>query len=311
MNKKRSKVVLLECDTYSRASLRSCIEAADQFLHAGDGVRGKKVLLKPNLISSRGPAACCTHPEFIRAVADFFLDRGAKVLVGDSPAFGSGSKVCAQRGISEALKGCDATIIDFEEPVSCRLENGVDVPVARAVLESDLVVGLPKIKAHQQMYVTLAIKNLFGIVKGANKAMFHMKEGGAAGRFSEIILGLRTLLPDQLHLADGIEALHVSGPIHGEPLTLGCVAAAKNPVSLDRAVIELLELHPDSSPLARAAVASNVWGAHVDEIEFPALSPDFFHGSGFIAPSALEPIRFNPLRFTSGMFRRLFHKVTS
>lgn len=311
MNRKRSKVVLLECDTYSRVSLRSCIEVADQIFHMGDGVRGKRVLLKPNLISSKGPDTCCTHPEFIRAAADFFLDRGAKVLVGDSPAFGSGKRICEQRGIGDALKGCDATIIDFDEPVSCRLENGVEVPIARAVLESDLVVGLPKIKAHQQMYVTLATKNLFGIVKGANKAMFHMKEGGATGRFSEIILGLRTLLPDQVHLADGIQALHVSGPIHGESLALGCFAAARNPVSLDRAVLELLELRSDFSPLARAAVASNVWGADIEEIQFPAKSPDFFRGSGFIAPSTLEPIRFNPFRFVLGMFRRLFLKTVS
>ena len=43
------------------------------------------------------------------------------------------------------------------------------VTVAREAMECDIFVGLPKIKAHNQMYMTLAVKNIFGIVKGVQQ----------------------------------------------------------------------------------------------------------------------------------------------
>jgi uncharacterized protein (DUF362 family) len=303
-------VVLQKCVDYQRDAIAALV--ADTLLRLGhtSGMHGQVVLLKPNLISSR-PSLACTHPEFVAGVAACFLDHGAKVLLGDSPALGSAANVCEKQGIVQALRGMDVKIVDFSTPVPRRLAGGLTVTVAREPFECDVFVGLPKVKAHNQMYVTLAVKNLFGIVKGVNKAMLHMLHGSTHQGFAGIILDLLALLPPQIHLADGIIAMHRSGPLDGEPLPLYCMAAANSAVALDTALLAALELEPGRSPLWQAAAMRGLIGFDPDTIDFPALSPEAFHGLGFLAPCGLNPIRFNPWRFFKGLVNRAVLKVRS
>jgi uncharacterized protein (DUF362 family) len=177
------------------------------------------------------------------------------------------------------------------------------VIVAEEALDTDLFIGLPKVKAHKQMFMTLAVKNTYGIVKGLRKALCHMTQG-THRQFAELILQLPELLPPQLHLADGIMAMHRSGPLDGDPLDLGLVAASASPVALDRALLAALELSPQDCPISRVAAAQQKAGASFDDLYFPHCRPDAFQGSGFIAPEALTPVRFNPFRLAPSLFKR-------
>lgn len=308
MNDASLQVVLQNCDTYDRSAIAELVDVMVGHLRLSGSLCGKVVLLKPNLISSSGPPLACTNSEFIAGVASWFLDQGARVLLGDSPAFGSAEKVCRALGIAEALKGMDVKMVHFITPVRRRLAGGVVVAVAREALECDLFVGLPKIKAHNQMFVTMAVKNMFGIVKGVNKAMLHMVHGDTHERFAGIILDLVSLLPSQLHLADGIEAMHRSGPLDGSPLALNCVAASRCPVALDTALLDLLELDQSRSPLWRVASKRELAGSEFNNLRYPLLSPQNFHGSGFMVPDTLNGIRFNLFRFLRGLVKRVILK---
>lgn len=309
MNEPSPVVLLQKCDYYDRFAITSLVDVMLPNLSVPGLLFGKTVLLKPNLISSSGSSLACTNSEFIAGVAGWFLDQGAKVILGDSPAFGSVEKVCQTFGIVDALKGMDVKLVGFTTPVRRQLACGVNVVVAGEALECDIFVGLPKIKAHNQMFVTLAVKNLFGIVKGVNKAMLHMVHGDTHEQFAGIILDLMSLLPPQLHLADGIEAMHKSGPLDGSPLALNCVAAARCPVALDSAILDLLELDPTKSPLWQVASMRGLAGSNVENLVYPLLFPQDFHGSGFLAPDSLNGIRFNPIRFLRGLIKRTFLKA--
>ena len=310
MNDPVIKVVLQRCVAYEQSPIKDLIETAITGLGAVN-FHGHTLLLKPNLISRAGPSLACTHPQFIAAVASWFLDNGAKVLLGDSPAFGSAARVCQKHGIFAALKGMDVAIVELVTPVQTRLAGGVTVDVASEALSCDFLVGLPKIKAHNQMYVTLGVKNIFGIVKGMNKAMLHMVHGSNHRHFAGIILDLLDILPPQLHLADGILAMHESGPLDGISLPFYCIAAARSPVAMDTALLSALELDARRSPLWQEAAARKIAGCDENLIQFPVLSPHHFHGSGFIAPENLNPIRFNPFRFLRGVLRRVLLKINS
>jgi uncharacterized protein (DUF362 family) len=154
------------------------------------------------------------------------------------------------------------------------------------------------------MYVTLAVKNIFGIVKGVNKALLHMIHGDNHRQFAGIILDLLDILPPQLHLADGIVAMHVSGPLDGSPLSLYCIAAAKSPVAMDTALLDALELDCRRSPLWLEAACRKLAGSDGGTVDYPVLLPQDFYGSGFVAPASLNPVRFNILRFCRGMMKR-------
>jgi len=299
-------VVLQRCTRYERSTICELVDETVKGLGCKHHFGGTVVLLKPNLISGGGADLSCTHKEFIGGVAMWFLDQGAKVRIGDSPAIGSGASVCEKRGITGALAGMGVEQVDFTDSAKKTLAGGVSVNVSRAALECDFLVNLPKVKAHKQMYVTLAVKNIFGIVKGINKATLHMTHGGSHEQFSEIILDLLELLPPSLHFADGIIAMHRSGPLDGIPLQLNCVGGAVCPVALDTALLELLELEKPQSPLWRAASKRKLKGSDFDRIHFPALSPADFSGRNFEVPEFLHAIRFNPFGFLYGMVKRVF-----
>ena len=309
MNDAFHQVVLQRCFSYDACTIAACIdEIGKQFCLSGS-LQGKIVLLKPNFISRSGPALACTDGRFIAGVARWFLGQGARVLVGDSPAFGSAQTVCRTFGIDKTLRDLNIKVINFTTPVKRRLAGGVSVSIAREALECDLFVGLPKIKAHKQMLVTMAVKNIFGIVKGVNKAMLHMAHGDTHAEFAGIILDLLALLPHQLHLVDGIEVMHGSGPLDGRSLMLGCVAAARCPVALDTALLQLLEVNQGRSPLWQAAAIRGMDGSNAARLCYPLLGPQDFYGSGFLTPHNLHGIRFNPWRFLRGLVKRVTMKI--
>nr|AOO54669.1 iron-sulfur cluster-binding protein [uncultured bacterium] len=297
-------VFLAKRDTYERNAIAALVEEMAGSLGFAASWAGRTVLLKPNLISASAPSLACTDAEFIAGVCRWFLDHGARVRIGDSPAFGSAARAMRQHGIDRALAGMAVEKIEFVTPVEKRLACGCTVQVAAESIECDLLVNLPKVKAHNQMYVTLAVKNVFGVVLGMRKAMLHMREGGVDGRFTEIILDLLEILPRQLAIADGIVAMHRDGPIGGEALGTGCVAGSTSCVALDTALLAALELDPASSPLWREAARRGLPGSRATDIIYPLLTPEVFAGSGFSAPVELNGIRFNPIRFLRGMLRR-------
>ncbi len=309
MHTRSHQVALQRCDSYDRIVISELIDSSLHHIGVPGSFHGKTVLLKPNLISSSGPRLACTHSSFVAGAALWFLNHGANVLLGDSPAFGSAAKVCRKQGIMTALDGLDVKLVDFISPIRLKLSGGISVTVAREALECDLFVGLPKIKAHNQMFVTMAVKNIFGIVKGMNKAMLHMTHGDNHDRFAGMILDLISLLPPQLHLADGIKVMHKSGPLDGESLSLNCMAAACCPVALDSAILDLLCLNKKQSPLWRVAALREMTGSDSKNFYFPLLSPNDFHGAGFNAPGNLHEIRFNLFRFLRGSMKKMILKV--
>jgi len=304
MTAREIPVYLAGCRKYERAAIRKIIEDMAGCLCLASSYAGHTVLLKPNLISATAPPLACTHAEFVAAVAEMFLDRGARVRVGDSPAFGTALRAMTQHGIIRALAGMDVEVIEFSTPVQRTLACGLQVTLAGESLDCDLLINLPKIKAHNQMYVTLSVKNIFGVILGMRKALLHMTQGESHERFAEIIVDLLEQLPMHAVIADGIEVMHREGPIGGEKLDLGLLAGSANMVAIDTALLAVLGLDPGKSPLWLAAMARNLAGSNVKDIFYPALRPEAFAGSGFIAPYLLNGVRFNPFQFLRGILRR-------
>jgi uncharacterized protein (DUF362 family) len=300
-----SEVGLVACSQYERRLLKERVELLCNALGFKISA-GSRVLLKPNLVSAvRNKSLACTHPEVVAAVAEWFLDHGAQVRVGDSPAFGTALGVMAACGMSAALKGLPVTLVNFDNPEPTRLASGLSVGVARAVGECDLLVNLPKIKAHGQLYLSLAVKNYFGVVVGFRKPWLHARYGDVANRFEEMLVDLLDVLPGGITLADGVEAMHVDGPVAGKPFPLHLLAGGLNPVSLDTALLAVLGLPPESSPVWRECRRRQLAGCGLAELSFPLARPEEVAVQGFQAPSRLKPVSFHPWRLLSGTVKRL------
>ncbi len=297
--------MLARAETYDINDIKTFLDGSKHLLVSGQQFYGRKVLLKPNLISGRAPALACTDGNFIRAVAEWFVDCGARVVLGDSPAFGSVDSVLRRHAIDDKIAHLDITVLPFKTVRMTSLSHGVTIGIAEESLDCDLFVNLPKVKAHNQMYLTAAVKNLFGIVCGMRKAVAHMKNGSSHTRFGDLMLDLVELLPENIAIADGIIAMHREGPVNGDPLNLGCVAMSADPVALDTALLDVLELEAHLCPVWRAARRRKLNGSYGENITYGAITPPAFSPSGFIAPLCLSPVPFNPFRFFTSVAKRI------
>jgi len=300
------QVFIDSCEKYTISNIVHYLDRTATIFHQCTSLAGAKVLLKPNLISSKGSGCGCTHPNIIAAVAIWLKNNGAIVSIGDSPAFGSAGAVLRNLGVIKVLSDLDVQIVEFQTGRRITLDSGVKVVLADELFEYDLLVNLPKIKAHDQLYMTMAVKNFFGAVKGLHKARLHMSHGGSVEDFAAILLDLTSLLPPNISIGDGVEVMHRHGPLNGESLMLGVLAASINPVAFDTAMLALLELDPEKSPIHLLAARRNMSGTRMSELSFPIFHPDSFHGSGFMAPKKLSPIRFHPFKYCISSIKRVF-----
>ncbi len=303
------QVALLPLATYAQDSLDNVVNQLLSVTCGGGSFAGSQVLIKPNLICARNGGLACSEPVLLESVARWFLDQGAKVKLGDSPAFGSARSVLEAIGALAGLSNLGVEIVEFNQTEKIALPDGKELRVATAPRECDILVNVPRVKAHAQARVTMAVKNMFGCVAGLRKAWWHMAYGGKNGSFAELILQLLPAFPHSLSLLDGIKAMHVSGPIHGEPFSVGVLGCSANAIALDTAFLDILGINPADCPLWATAAGKGYAGVSLDHIEWTFLQSNTLNVEGFIVPEKLMPIRFHPLRFIKSSIRRIAQPI--
>ena len=315
-------VALLRHDSYAAPALRN---AVGQVMDAACLTEyyplrpGARVLVKPNLLLAK-PLACAT-PGVVAAVCAWIMDHGAKVRVADSPGFGRAVTVARAVGLEEALRplGLEVEEVGPAVPLPLPLEGeaaqnagfqagGSRFHVARLAMESDLIVSVPRVKVHAQMLATLSVKNCFGCVRGLHKAVAHAREGRDPLFFADCLAALWAALPPVAAVADGIAAMHITGPSNGKPFELGLLGASASAVALDEAVYAVLGLNPQDVPLGAALCRRKAWGSAAAgaAVTFPLNAPADFCAEGFQLPAELSHTSFHPARFVQSCFRRIF-----
>lgn len=303
-NSQSIAVALLKCPRYDPLETAGAVGT----LFEAVGFRpktGSRVLVKPNLLCPQPPDhLTCTNPVVVRSVCEYLLDHGALVRIGDSPTFGKTTVMAGKIGLESALEGLPVSLVNFDRARSIRFSCGPSVGIAREVLDSDHIVSLPKLKAHHQMGITAAIKNVYGCVVGVRKPILHLLHGDRNCRFEQMLLELWQHIPPSVSLMDAVTAMHVHGPTKGEPYPLGLLGASCSPVALDTSVLSILGLHPEGLPLWKAAIAQKLPGSRLDDLFHPLESPESFDSNGFRVPELLYPISFRPLRVIGHYIKR-------
>jgi uncharacterized protein (DUF362 family) len=200
------------------------------------------------------------------------------------------------------------SISSFRKVCPVTLPCGIRASLAAEAMESDLLVNLPRVKAHIQLRVTMAVKNYFGCLAGMRKSLWHMRYGGEPGRFESLLIEFLSVLPNGITLVDGITAMDQTGPTGGTPFPLQLMACSTNPVAVDRALLEILGVDYPASPLMALCTERGLHGARLHELHFPLLTPEDLAVENFEVPRQLSPIRFNPCRFACSSVRRILQR---
>ncbi len=297
-------VALTSCSSYAAAAVT---EAVGRTLDASGWhpPRGP-VLVKPNLL--RAVPLACTHPQVTAAVCRWLLDKGARVTVADSPGFGSARGVSRAIGLDAALAPLGVRVCALDDPVPVPLRGGGSWGVTRTALEADAIVSVPRVKAHAQVRLTLAVKNLFGCICGLGKVMAHSRQGGTLEQFTDGVADVWRALPPVAAVADGVTAMHITGPSGGAPFALGCIGASASAAALDVALYTLLGVPPEDAPVwaaLRRAGVPQAW----ETPAFPLRRPEDFSAAGFVLPSTLIDISFRPSRLLWSVLRRCWRRM--
>ena len=179
-------------------------------------VRGRRVVLKPNLVEFEPESTINTHPLLVHATLEAFRALGAPVCDR-----GRARAIAAARSTWPTPPATSRPFPDFEDLFTdLNLDEVSRVRLARpvsrlnslylphTVLGSDLLVSMPKMKTHHWAGATLSMKNLFGMVPGGvygwPKNVLHW-----AG-IHECIADLHSLFPQSFrdrgrHRGDGRE----------------------------------------------------------------------------------------------------------
>jgi uncharacterized protein (DUF362 family)/Pyruvate/2-oxoacid:ferredoxin oxidoreductase delta subunit len=244
-----SRVAVVGCSSYETAAVQAALDrglsllgGVEQFARAGE-----TILLKPNLLIGRdADRAVTTHPDVFRAAAVALRRSGARVVYGDSPAFGSTEWAAGRAGIARVAKELDVPPADFATPVTVPYPSGdliKQFTIARGVWEADGIVSLCKMKTHGLTRITGAIKNQYGCIPGLLKAEFHARLANAA-LFSRMLVDLNGLLRPRLFILDGVVAMEGNGPQGGTLRAMGVLLLSTDPVALDAAFCRLANLDP-------------------------------------------------------------------
>jgi uncharacterized protein (DUF362 family)/NAD-dependent dihydropyrimidine dehydrogenase PreA subunit len=285
-----AQVSIAECASYEIRRVESAVKQvmSDAVAESAVEIKGRRVLVKPNLLSARRPDKCVTtHPAVVGAVVDFLRDLGASVSVGDSPggAVGGVRRVWENTGMLELSRSRTVPLVNFE--AGGWVEKSVDkrtYPIARVLDDFDLIVNAAKFKTHVLTLLTGAVKNTFGCVPGFHKSSLHLKHPGP-GAMSRAIVDVFSLVRPGINVMDAVESMEGNGPASGRVVRTGLVAASADAVALDSVMAAIAGLDPQEVPLIRDASRRGLGEASLDRIRLAGGSLSELRISGFDIPS--------------------------
>ncbi|HEX3869266.1 MAG TPA: DUF362 domain-containing protein [Pirellulales bacterium] len=213
-------------------------------------VRGKRVLLKPNMVEpTRASPQMTTNPAVVLAAAEVFRKWGATVTVGEAPGHVRDTEMALYESrLGEALDNGKLPFADLNyQDVGFVTNAGRRSPLPgfyfpQAVVEADFVVSMPKLKTHHWVGITAALKNLYGTLPGCKygwpKNVLHH-----AG-IPQTVVDINASLPQTLAIVDGIVCMEGDGPIMGTAKPMGLIVVGTNPTAVDATCSRIIGLDP-------------------------------------------------------------------
>jgi uncharacterized protein (DUF362 family) len=241
--------------------------------------KGQTVVVKPNIGFARRPEiGATTNPLLVKTIIEHCRQAGAKrVYVFDNvvTATSSNARNCyAMSGIEEAAKAAGASIIPLDDfnyrevrIPGAKILKSADVH--SLILDSDVLINVPILKHHGSTYLSIAMKNLMGVVK--NRMTYHLN--GLDQCIADFCLYRK---PD-LNVVDAYRVLMSNGP--------------SGPRDVKQADIEMKKtLLLSRDIVAVDAAAAMIFGKKPEEIEYIRLGHE--HKIGNMNLKALKIVTY-------------------
>ncbi|MBP1685304.1 MAG: hypothetical protein H6Q33_1447 [Deltaproteobacteria bacterium] len=225
----------------------------------GLSVRGRRVLLKPNLVEYEAGMMINTNSMVIAAAIDALRRAGAgEVVVAEGPGHRRDTEyLLAASGLANLLQELRAPFVDLNlddvrpTKLRSRFSGLEELSLPVEVLRSDFVVSMAKLKTHHWAGMTASMKNLFGVVPGAvygwPKNFLH------AHGIEECIIDLTATIRPAFTIVDAVVSMEGDGPIMGQPRNTGFLAMGTDLVAVDSTCARIIGLDPRKIGYLRVA----------------------------------------------------------
>lgn len=289
-----STVSIARCATYEPSTLESALSAALSPLGgmAAFVSPGQRVLLKVNLLAKAVPErAVTTHPELLRAVIRSVREAGGVPMVGDSP--GGPATAGFLRGVHQASgieKVCaeeDVELLVFDDCVRVHTKGSSlygAFTIARPAVECDVLISVPKFKTHGFMMFTGAVKNLFGVIPGLEKAQYHLKVPNRDD-FGAMLVDLMLACKPALAVMDAVVGMEGDGPAGGSPRQIGALIASADSPALDVVASAMAGLDPMEVYTNKSAAGRGLCPRTADEVDVVGTPWRELAPEGFVLPA--------------------------
>lgn len=241
------------------------------------------VVIKPNVCYPRNiENMITTDPMVLEAVLNLIKRKTKSITVVESDSHsGTAEKRMTSTGMMDIVRKCDVDFINLsKDDVEEHEVAGFALAIPKTVLKADFMVNLPKLKTNDFVYISIAMKNMFGILANKKRSKLHKN-------LAEILAFINQLLRQDLVIVDGIVGMEGMGPIRGSPVQLGLIISGLNPVTVDAACCHIMGINPYVvEPLWKAYKAGigeinikhiKVIGETIDSVQtkfrLPSLSP--------------------------------------
>jgi uncharacterized protein (DUF362 family) len=259
-----SKVVLhsLSSKSFSDFAIDSAVEKAVDSLNYDFTRKIDSVVIKPNLCyywdASTGET---TDPRLVSAVIDYIrmkIGNDVKITVAEADASAMKTryafrilgydKLCEKKNV-QLVNLSEGEIIQKQVKVNGR---ELKLPVNDILLKADLIINVPKLKSHNFVGITCALKNIFGAISKPRKYSYHEI-------ISDVIVGVNKIVKSDLVIVDGL-IVHGSGT-----KKLGAILASNDPLANDLKAAEIMGFNPKKVPYLTLAIKEKI--GQVNKIE--------------------------------------------
>jgi uncharacterized protein (DUF362 family) len=214
-------------------------------------VKGKRVVLKPNLVEFDRSTTINTHPLLVHAALEAFRALGATdVRIAEGPGHRRNTLDLAEAaGYFDIVPGFEDLFTDLnldeisKHTLAKPFSKLRDVYLPNTILGSDLIVSMPKMKTHHWVGATLSMKNFFGILPGGvygwPKNILHWSG------IQQCIVDLSRVPGRTYAIADGIIGMEGNGPIQGTPKNCGVIVAGRVLEAVDATCARIMGIDPN------------------------------------------------------------------
>lgn len=240
----RSSVAIVKASHYNQELAQRMLEGVKL---CGLEVKGKKVLLKPNLVEWDPSTNINTDVAVVSAALEVFQQLGAaEVKIGEGPGHRRDTYDLAQQArYRKEVEKFDHLFVDLNrDDVSAvkNFANEAEFYFPNTALGADLIVSLAKMKTHHWAGATLSMKNFFGVVPGSvygwPKNTLH-KIG-----IDRSIVELARVFRKNFAIVDGIVGMEGNGPIQGTSKPAGVLVMGRDLRAVDATCCRIMGIDP-------------------------------------------------------------------